>query len=159
MTTAKNARPARSSVSETPAYTPLTEVAVTEVAVQDYYPDTYEVSDPRPVRVQLKTNPRFWVEVKPYLTRMEDEEANDAALRVVVDERGNTRMMPRIEISRRMKVQSSLLDWNLTDAQGKAIPLDALRLKGPDFTTVWDVVNKLNSPKSEAEQVRFPERG
>lgn len=109
----------------------------------------------------------YWVKVKNCLDRSEVKAAEKALANATVDENGNTTVKPDVADYRDAMVTASIVDWNLTEPDGRtwALAPDKVkranvgRIPGPLFNLVWQRVNELNAKAPEEEQAQFRDRG
>lgn len=108
-------------------------------------------------------NPKYWVEVKKNLSRRELEAAQKFLTHTTLDMRsGNSSVEPDIAAYHDTMVLSSIVDWNLTDANNEAWPVNEANVKklsGRDFDRIWKRVDELNAEPDPKEAARFPGEG
>lgn len=132
-------------------------------------PKTYAGQFSKVERLDL-TDPDFWVDVRTRLKTGDKEAAEEEMFRVVAHARESAggemdteqlvaTIQPNMAKYRRLLVQASLVDWNLTDEDGVKIPLDYRQLDDDDFELIYKFVDKANKKRTVAEQERFPQRG
>lgn len=109
------------------------------------------------------SHPAYWVKVKKCLTRTEQKKVEGALMSVTYNDKDGVNGTPEISQSRDLLVVLSVLDWNLTDDDDKAIPVNPgtilTELSGPDFELVWKRLNALNKTPSGPEAAAFPGTG
>jgi hypothetical protein len=119
-------------------------------------------------KLNLVTDPDFWVEVRTRLNSGDKELADNEMFNVVAEARKGSgpmdaqqmvaTMRPNMADYRRLIVQASLVDWNLTDVDGTKLPVDWRELDDDDFNMIYDHVDASNkkAQKTVAQQERFP---
>src|SRR5262252_8082329 len=74
-----------------------------------------------PETVQVPLPEGQWIELKKRLTA---GEARKAMASLVSEVRTDGRMTPNLEMVGKAELLAYLVDWSLTDAQGKRVPID-----------------------------------
>jgi hypothetical protein len=113
-------------------------------------------------RVNLVTNPDYWVDLRKCLSRAQLAKAEDLLTQAVIDMEGNGSVRPDVSGNRTAMVLYSIAAWNIDGEDGAVLPITEATvglLAGPDFDLVWKRVDALNKSMSAQEQQRFPDAG
>jgi len=107
------------------------------------------------------TNQRYWVVIKSCLSRGELQRAERFLTKAAISTTGTASVEPDVVEYRNAMVTASIVDWNLDDDNGNAIPIvvGVSILSGPDFEKIWGRVDELNSAPSGDEAAQFPAEG
>jgi hypothetical protein len=111
----------------------------------------------------------YWVDVRNCLSREQSEVAEKLLMSATIyrDAEGGARSNDT-SAYRTYRVAASIVAWNLDDGEGDqaviwpynnhaAILAGVRRLPDPAFIKIWQHIDKLNTPRSQEEQARFPD--